>query len=59
MEIAAQYPVKAIIGFDAHAPEHLERRDLYDKGLKFLQSLGIGVLAELPGGKCRQGERPH
>jgi histidinol-phosphatase (PHP family) len=50
-EIAAQYPVKAIIGFDAHAPEHLERRDLYDKGLKFLQSLGIGVLAELPGGK--------
>ena len=43
-EIAAQYPIRAIIGFDAHAPEHLERRDLYDAGLNYLHSLGIEVL---------------
>ena len=46
-EIAARYPVKAIIGFDAHAPEHLSRRDLYDAGLAFLRGLGIQVLPHL------------
>ncbi len=46
-EVAAGYPVKAIIGFDAHAPEHLERKDLYNEGLNFLQSLGIEVLTAL------------
>ena len=43
-EIAARYPVRAIIGFDAHAPEHLERLDLYDAALSFLRSLNIEVL---------------
>ena len=59
-EIAAQYPVRAVIGFDAHAPEHLDRLDLYRAGLSFLQSLfenglnflwglGIDTLYRLPG----------
>ena len=43
-EIAARYPIKAIIGFDAHAPEHLEKTQLYDAGLAFLRSLDIEVL---------------
>lgn len=43
-EVAARYPVRAIIGFDAHAPEHLERLDLYDAALAFLRSLNIEVL---------------
>lgn len=43
-EIAAQRPVKAIIGYDAHDPSHLMRRDLYDGALAFLQSLGIETL---------------
>ena len=46
-EIAARYPVRAIIGFDAHAPEHLARRDLYDGALALLQSLGIETLSRL------------
>ena len=48
-EIAAQYGLKAIIGFDAHQPEQLTRLDLYDRGLAYLQSLGIEVLPALPG----------
>jgi histidinol-phosphatase (PHP family) len=48
-EIAAQYPVRAVIGFDAHAPEHLDRPDLYRAGLSFLQSLNIEVLPCLNG----------
>ncbi len=47
-EIAAQYRVKAIIGFDAHRPEQLTRVDLYDRGLAFLQGLGIEVIPALP-----------
>ena len=46
-EIAAQRHVKAIIGFDAHRPEHLERRDLYDQALAFLSELGIETLPYL------------
>ena len=46
-EIAAERGVRAIIGFDAHAPQHLSRRDLYDAGLAFLQGLGIEVLPRL------------
>ncbi len=48
-EIAAQYKVKAIIGFDAHRPEHLERTELFDHGLDFMWSLGIETLPGLPG----------
>ena len=48
-EIAAQYKVKAIIGFDAHSPEHLRHTELFDQGLDFMWSLGIETLPHLPG----------
>ena len=48
-EIAARYPVRAIIGFDAHAPEHLGRTDLYDAALAYLRGMGIEVLPCLDG----------
>ena len=48
-EIAAQYGVKAIIGFDAHRPEHLARVELFYSGLDYLRSLGIETLPHLPG----------
>ena len=48
-EIAAQCGAKAIIGFDAHRPEHLTRVDLYDRGRAYLLGLGIEVLPTLPG----------
>lgn len=48
-EIAAQYPIKAIIGFDAHSPEHLVHTELFDRGLDFMWSLGIETLPHLPG----------
>ena len=43
-EIAAEQGCKAIIGFDAHRPEALERRDDYDRALAFLTGLGLEVL---------------
>ncbi len=43
-EIAAGQGCKAIIGFDAHRPEALERRDDYDRALAFLTGLGLEVL---------------
>ncbi|MDO4865986.1 MAG: histidinol-phosphatase [Clostridia bacterium] len=43
-EIAARQGCKAIIGFDAHRPEALERRDGYDRALAFLTGLGLEVL---------------
>lgn len=48
-EIAADKGVKAIIGFDAHYPEHLERTELFEKGLAYLRSLGIETLPCLDG----------
>lgn len=48
-EIAAQYGVKAIVGFDAHSPEHLGRVDLFDGALDFLHGLGIETLPHLDG----------
>ncbi len=48
-EIAAQYPVKAIIGFDAHDAEHLKRTELFTQGLDFMWDLGIETLPHLPG----------
>ena len=48
-EIAAQYRVKAIIGFDAHRADHLMRTELFDHGLDFMWSLGIETLPCLPG----------
>lgn len=40
-EIASEYPVKVIIGFDAHNPNSLIREDLYDNAKQFLQGLGF------------------
>ena len=48
-EIAAQRNVRAIIGFDAHEPDHLERRDLMDAGVAYLEELGIETLTHLNG----------
>lgn len=45
----AKRGVRAIIGFEAHQPEHLECRDLFDSGLAFLRSLGIETLSHLEG----------
>ena len=48
-EIAAECGCRAIVGFDAHQPEHLRRRDLFENGLNFLWGLGIDTLYRLPG----------
>ncbi len=48
-EIAARYPVKAIIGFDAHDAEHLRRTELFTQGLDLMWGLGIETLPHLPG----------
>jgi histidinol-phosphatase (PHP family) len=48
-QVAAQYPVKAIIGCDAHAPEELEQGVEIAQARDFLASLGISVLDTLPG----------
>lgn len=47
--IAAEYPVKAIIGCDAHAPEELDRTAQIAERAAWLRSLGITVLDTLPG----------
>jgi histidinol-phosphatase (PHP family) len=47
--IAAKYPVKAIIGCDAHAPCELECPDLIAHAQEHLRALGIPVLDTLPG----------
>lgn len=48
-EIAAQYPVQAIVGCDAHAPEELDLVQLLRAKQDYLRSLGITVLDTLPG----------
>lgn len=48
-EIAAQYPVKAIIGLDAHRTDQLTRVDLFEQALDYLTGLGLQVLPHLPG----------
>ena len=48
-EIAAERGVRAIIGFDAHQPEHLDRVDLFQNGLDFLRGLGIETIPHLEG----------
>jgi histidinol-phosphatase (PHP family) len=47
--VAAQYPVQAIVGCDAHAPEELEQGRAIAQARDFLASLGISVLDTLPG----------
>ena len=47
--IAAQYPVRAILGCDAHAPAELDAVPLMEEKKAFLQGLGIPVMDTLPG----------
>ena len=47
--IAAEYPVKAIVGCDAHAPSELDVVPAIEEKKAFLHSLGIPVLDPLPG----------
>ena len=47
--IAAEYPVRAIVGCDAHAPSELDVVPLIEEKRAFLQGLGIPVLDSLPG----------
>ena len=47
--IAAEYPVKAIMGCDAHAPSELDVVPSIEEKKAFLHSLGIPVLDTLPG----------
>ena len=46
--IAAEYPVKAIMGCDAHAPSELDVVPSIEGKKAFLHSLGIPVLDTLP-----------
>mgnify|MGYP000756674939 FL=1 len=46
---AAEYPVKAIMGCDAHAPSELDVVPSIEGKKAFLHSLGIPVLDTLPG----------
>ena len=47
--IAAEYPVQAIMGCDAHAPAELDIVPLIEEKQAFLRRLGIPVLDTLPG----------
>ncbi len=47
-EIAAKYPVKAIIGCDAHAIDHLNRGERMRARKEMLEAQGICVLDTLP-----------
>ena len=46
-KIAAQYGNKAIIGVDAHAPQHLEDKTYYNLALKTLKDLEIEVVEDI------------
>ena len=48
-EIASEYPVKAIVGCDAHAREELDVAALLREKQAYLRGLGISVLDRLPG----------
>lgn len=48
-EVAAEEGVKAIIGVDAHEPDHLDCLDLYDQTRARLEGMGIEVLDVLDG----------
>lgn len=47
-QIASGYHIEAIVGVDAHKPEHLDRIDRIDTAKEYLRSLGIRVLDALP-----------
>ncbi|MGN0707812.1 MAG: histidinol-phosphatase [Faecalibacterium sp.] len=47
-EIAAEYPVSAVLGSDAHAPEEVAGKALVRERQEYLRGLGIRVLDLLP-----------
>ena len=47
-EIAARMGCKAIIGVDAHQPEHLARTDRFRAAQEYLNGLGMELLTRLP-----------
>lgn len=46
-QIAADTGCKAIIGFDAHTPDALSRRDLFDEALGILNGLNMAIVDRL------------
>lgn len=48
-QVAAEYPVKAIVGCDAHAPSELDRVPEIERSAAWLRGLGLTVLDTLPG----------
>lgn len=45
-QIAAQYPVKCLLGVDAHSPDDLLDKDSIDKALQELSGLGLQFIEE-------------
>lgn len=48
-QIAAEYPVKAIVGCDAHQPDRLDQVPKLRAAQEMLRGMGITVLETLPG----------
>lgn len=48
-EIAARYPVKAIVGCDAHDPKQLAQPEQVTQAQQMLRAMGLTVLDTLPG----------
>ena len=46
-EVAAQYPVRAIVGLDAHRTDHFTRIDLFEQAWRTLDALGIEVVTQI------------
>lgn len=47
-QVAAEFGCDAIIGIDAHKPEHLLDMERFMRARNFLESLGLHVIEELP-----------
>ena len=43
-EIASQYPIVCIYGFDAHKPEFLEDTEAFEKAGEVIWDLGLTIL---------------
>lgn len=47
-QVASEYKIKAIVGVDAHENENLEDTETFDNAVKYLESLGVEVVDEIP-----------
>lgn len=47
-ELAAEEGCSVILGWDAHAPEHLKRRDAEEKALEIVNRCGLTLLKTVP-----------